>query len=224
MKYDEKNKMKKSAEKIRFLKTRLKTRKKTAGPNTPIPQIPVSPRLRTFRPAALCAVLLLTAAVLFSLCACSTKAPSDSSADPIAQEKDTYQAASLTDFKEAASVYGTVTDMTEQLTYESAAVKGNDRYNIIYMKAVTPEQAEDILFSDSGPDTDPTVNKLRSGDNYCYYEENAAADPASSTAAFYGRYLRIDNVLLIVTGAPEDKTGVQETSEKLFSALGYEPD
>ena len=176
------------------------------------------------------ALTLMMLVLLFSLSACSSQSPSDSSKNSVSaeSESDTYQAPSLDDFKAAASAYGTVTDMTQQLTYESAAVQNNSRYNIIYMKAVTPDQAERILFSESGFDAEnasenPNIQTLRSGGNYCYYEEYASTDPQSNTAAFYGRYLRIDNVLLIVTGAPEDKAGVQGISEKLFQSLGYDP-
>ena len=182
------------------------------------------------RPTFSFVLTLMMLALLFSFSACGSQSMPDSSQDSVTAEaeEDTYQAPSLDDFKAVASAYGTVTDMTQQLTYESAAVQNNSRYNIIYMKAVTPDQAERILFSESGFDTEngsenPNVQTLRSGGNYCYYEEYASTDPQSDTAAFYGRYLRIDNVLLIVTGAPEDKVGVQEISGKLFQSFGYDP-
>ena len=169
-------------------------------------------------------LLLITA--LFGFSACGPISPSGSSKDSVSAENeaDIYRTASLEDFKTAASVYGTVTDMTEQLTYESAAVRDNDQYNMIYIKAVSSKQAERILFSDSDSGADQTdIKKLRSGVNYCYYEEEAPADPQSGTAAFYGRYLRVDNVLILVTGTPDDKDGVQDVSGKLFQSLGYHP-
>ena len=86
-------------------------------------------------------LLLLT--VLLSSCSAGG-APSSGSEDPSLPEgSDVLPAVSLDDFSEAASAYGTVTDMTEQLTFETASVQ-TDRINIIYMKTHTEKQAEKI--------------------------------------------------------------------------------
>ncbi len=161
-------------------------------------------------------LLLLT--VLLSSCSAGG-APSSGSEDPSLPEgSDVLPAVSLDDFSEAASAYGTVTDMTEQLTFETASVQ-TDRINIIYMKTHTEKQAENLI--SGGTDSEDTVTVLRSGQNYSYCEENAPEDPSDGTAAFYGYYLRVDNVLLLVTGSPEDRTFVRETAEEFFTSLGY---
>ncbi len=224
----------------RFYKWTAK--KITAAKTITIPRVLHRPFLQLVLP-------LLLIALLTGLSACASEIPTNSSSENRSTENDTYPSVSLEDFKVAASAYGTVIDMTEQLTYESAAVQGNSQYNIIYMKADTPQQAERILVSEfsssadsddsaysdsdnsaypddasSYSDTEKTnIRTLRCGVNYCYYEEDAPADPEAGTAAFYGRYLRVDNVLLLVTGTAENKAGVKETSAKLFQLLGYAP-
>ena len=107
--------------------------------------------------------------------------------------------------------------MTDQLVFETASVQ-SDRVNIIYMKTHTQQQAENMI---SGSGGENTVTVLRSGQNYSYCEENAPADASDGTEAFYGYYLRVDNVLLLVTGKPEDRELVRETAADLLDSLGY---
>lgn len=180
--------------------------------------------------------LLMAALLLFSACSSDKTDGSGGSSSSVSAEVsdsgtagtssgDTgYTAPSLSDFKTAASAYGEVTDLTDLLTYESAAVTDNDRLNIIFMKASSPEEAERLIFEESGSSGDsasnPHIARLRPGSNFAYYEENVPADTASGTEAYYGYYLRVDGTVLLVTGAPEDSELVKETAGELFEALG----
>lgn len=114
--------------------------------------------------------------------------------------------------------------MTGQLTYESAVVTDNDKFNIIYMKTPSSDEARRILFEESAKSPDssasPYITTLRSGVNFDYYEENVP-EGASDAEPFYGYYLRVDGMLLLVTGAPEDRNAVKSTAGKLFEGLGY---
>ena len=179
--------------------------------------------------------LLMAALLLFSACSSDKTDDSSGSSAVSAEISDSgttgsssadagYTAPSLSDFKTAASAYGEVTDLTDQLTYESAVVTGNDRLNIIFMKASSPEEAERLIFEESEDSGDsasnPHIARLRSGSNFAYYEENVPADIASGTEAYYGYYLRVDGTVLLVTGAPEDSELVKETAGEQFEALG----
>ncbi len=198
------------------------------------------------RLAVLTTCLICLAALTLSLSSCNSpeknglsSADSSNSADvPGAGEETAAPKAddsslvpvTLDAFKEAASAYGIVTDTTEQLAFESAAVQ-NGSFTLIYMRANTPEQAEDFL-TDGGKNE---VTALRSGSNYTYYEEISPSGGQSSSDSshspngsgssdgFYGYYLRIENVLLLVTGSPSDEKAVRETAETLFRTLGCTP-
>lgn len=170
--------------------------------------------------ARLLPLLLTLLLLVVALTSCgSGTSPSSGSEDSSSSgaDSDLLAAVSLDDFKEAASSYGTVTDMTDQLVFETASVQ-SDRVNIIYMKTHTQQQAENMI---SGSGGENTVTVLRSGQNYSYCEENAPADASDGTEAFYGYYLRVDNVLLLVTGKPEDRELVRETAADLLDSLGY---
>lgn len=177
-------------------------------------------------------LLLMTAMLLFTACASDSdkngEAPSSSSysAENVKSETentDAYKVSPLTDFKNASSAYGEVTDMTDQLTYESAAVTNNG-INIIYMKTPSADEARRLIFEESADPSDsaasPYITTLRSGSNFDYYEENVP-EGTSGTEPFYGYYLRVDGMLILVTGAPENKEIVKNTAGKLFEALGY---
>ena len=191
-------------------------------------------RYRRIFSKALSLFLLLTAALRFTACTSDADKNGKPLSSPVysaeneennsAENEGSYKVSSLDDFKTAASAYGTVSEMTGQLTYESAVVTDNDKFNIIYMKTPSSDEARRILFEESekSPESSasPYITTLRSGVNFDYYEENVP-EGASDAEPFYGYYLRIDGMLLLVTGAPEDRNAVKSTAGKLFEGLGY---
>ena len=191
-------------------------------------------RYRRIFSKALSLFLLLTAALLFTACTSDSDKNGEPPSSPVysaeneennsAENEGSYKISSLDDFKTAASAYGTVSEMTGQLTYESAVVTDNDKFNIIYMKTPSSDEARRILFEESAKSPDssasPYITTLRSGVNFDYYEENVP-EGASDAEPFYGYYLRVDGMLLLVTGAPEDRNAVKSTAGKLFEGLGY---
>lgn len=145
----------------------------------------------------------------------------DNSADSSATVSIAGSIVSTEDFKAAASHYGTVADLTDQLSYEAAVVTDSDRFNIIFMDLPTPEQAERMIYEqdENGSGKNPYVTLLSADTDPVIYEENCPADESLGFEAYYGYYLRSGSMLLIVTGAPEDKEDITAAAENIFANL-----
>ena len=127
-------------------------------------------RYRRIFSKALSLFLLLTAALLFTACTSDSDKNGEPLSSPVysaeneennsAENEGSYKISSLDDFKTAASAYGTVSEMTGQLTYESAVVTDNDKFNIIYMKTPSSDEARRILFEESAKSPD-SISRIR---------------------------------------------------------------
>ncbi len=137
------------------------------------------------------------------------------SSEDVPVSDDTYEAATMESFQSEAASWGEVSDVTDQLTYEASVMK-SEKLTMIYMKTNNVEQAENILI-DNTSDEESHVKVLRQGGNYTYYEE----EQKDGDEPFYGYYLRIENVLLLVTGAPEDRQQIKSAAGELFQKMGY---
>lgn len=134
----------------------------------------------------------------------------------------TYPVTSVDAFKEAAAKFGEVHDMTEALGYEAAAVSG-DNLNLIYMKLDDAAAAKSMALGDKDKDG-VELKVINSGANYDYYEEIVDADSADTMdglGSVYGIYLRVDNMLILVTGTVENKNEVKTQAHAFYTGLGY---
>ena len=137
------------------------------------------------------------------------------------EAEKTYPVATIEAFKEAAGKYGDVRDMTDTLGYESAAVSTED-INLIYMKLDDAAAAKSMALGDKG--TEGVELKVTySGANYDYYEETVdpESEVSSEIGAVYGIYLRVDNMLILVTGTADNKDDVKVTAHEFYTGLGY---
>lgn len=131
----------------------------------------------------------------------------------------TYPVTDVDKFKEAAGKYGEVRDMTEALGYEAAAVSG-DKLNLIYMKLDDAAAAKSMALGDKGADG-VELNVIDSGSNYDYYEEIVDSNVSSQLGSVYGIYLRVDNMLILITGSVENKNDIKTQAHEFYTGLGY---
>ena len=109
--------------------------------------------------------------------------------------------------------------MTEALGYEAAAVSGNE-LNLIYMKLDDAAAAKSMALGDKGADG-VELNVIDSGSNYDYYEEIVDSNVSSQLGSVYGIYLRVDNMLILITGSVENKNDVKTQAHEFYTGLGY---
>lgn len=135
------------------------------------------------------------------------------------EAEKTYPVTTVDTFKEAAGKYGDVHDMTEALGYESAAVSG-DGLNLIYMKLDDAAAAKSMALGDQGVDG-VELKVMDSGANYDYYEEIVDSSVSEDLGSVYGIYLRVDNMLILITGTVENKDDVKAQAHEFYTGLGY---
>ena len=135
------------------------------------------------------------------------------------QTETTYPVTTIDAFKEAAGKYGDVHEMTEALGYESAAVSGDD-LNLIYMKLDDAAAAKSMALGDQGVDG-VELKVIDSGANYDYYEEIVDTGVSAEPGSVYGIYLRVDNMLILITGKVENKDNVKTQAHEFYTGLGY---
>ncbi len=135
------------------------------------------------------------------------------------QTEISYPVTTVDAFKEAAGKYGEVHDMTEALGYESAAVSG-ESLNLIYMKLDDAAAAKSMAMGDKGVDG-VELKVIDSGANYDYYEEIVDLSVSEDLGSVYGIYLRVDNMLILITGTAENKNDVKTQAHEFYTGLGY---
>ena len=131
----------------------------------------------------------------------------------------TYPVTDIDKFKEAAGKYGEVHDMTEALGYEAATVPG-DELNLTYIKLDDAAAAKSMALGDKGADG-VELKVIDSGSNYDYYEEIVDSSVSSELGSVYGIYLRVDNMLILITGTVENKNDVKTKAHEFYTGLGY---
>ncbi|MCI8283738.1 MAG: hypothetical protein HFE90_00470 [Firmicutes bacterium] len=147
----------------------------------------------------------------------SSEAPASSEANNAADDKLTV--ISFDDFKNAASVYGDLHDMSDSFGYPAAAVTG-ENINIIYMTPKTEADAKSMILEENSSETQ-NIKVVSSGSNFEYYEETAEAKEDESIEAFYGYYLRADNMAILITGPLDKKDTVKQEAVNFYNKLGY---
>ena len=131
----------------------------------------------------------------------------------------TYPVTDIDKFKEAAGKYGEVRDMPEEFGYEAATVSG-DELNLTYIKLDDAAAAKSMALGDKGADG-VELNVIDSGSNYDYYEEILDSNVSSQLGSLYGIYLRVDNMLILITGSVENKNDVKTRAHEFYTGLGY---
>lgn len=131
----------------------------------------------------------------------------------------TYPVTDIDKFKEAAGKYGEVHDMPEEFGYEAATVSG-DKLNLTYIKLDDAAAAKSMALGDKGTDG-VELNVIDSGSNYDYYEEIMDPSVSSELGSVYGIYLRVDNMLILITGSVENKNDVKKQAHEFYTGLGY---
>ncbi len=182
-------------------------------------------------------IIILSLLLIFALTACSSpqnssgqdsEAPGFPSADNPSDGADSSSPGSdgtslpvvtLDDFKRAAAKYGEVQDMSDSFGYPSAAVTG-ELINLIY---ITPDSEKTAVSMITGEDEDESENiqVVASGDNYQYYEEFAESIPDEDIEAFYGYYLRVENMAILITGPADKREDVKKEAKSFYNELGY---
>lgn len=172
--------------------------------------------------AALCALSLLLIST-----ACGTGVPGTEGAGSTEGSSGTlpeghYSTISADRFREAVSGFGEIDDSSETLGFEALAVHSDNDLNYIYVKRDTDTQAKEMLFgNEESPNTGVTIDIA--GPNYGYYEEKGTTENGYDTP-FYGYYLRVGSMVLMVTGKPDDSENVKSAAIAFFKKLGYEYD
>lgn len=131
----------------------------------------------------------------------------------------TYPVTDIDKFKEAAGKYGEVRDMPEEFGYEAATVSG-DELKLTYIKLDDAAAAKSMALGDKGADG-VELNVIDSGSNYDYYEEIVDSSVSSESGSLYGIYLRVDNMLIFITGTVENKNDVKTQAHEFYKGLGY---
>ena len=131
----------------------------------------------------------------------------------------TYPVTDIDKFKEAAGKYGEVRDMPEEFGYEAATVSG-DELNLTYIKLDDAAAAKSMALGDKGADG-VELNVIDSGSNYDYYEEILDSSVSSEPGSLYGIYLRVDNMLILITGSVENKNDVKTQAHEFYTGLDY---
>lgn len=132
---------------------------------------------------------------------------------------DKLTAASFDDFKKAALAYGDLHDMSDSFGYPAAAVTGGN-INIIYLTPANEADAKSMILEENGGETQ-NIKVVSSGGNFEYYEETAEAKEDESIEAFYGYYLRADNMAILITGPLDKKDTVKQEAINFYNKLGY---
>lgn len=167
---------------------------------------------------------LLALSLLLISTACGTGVPGaggpESAGSSEALPQGHYSTVSPDRFREAVSGLGEVYDSSEELGFEALAVHTDDELNYIYVMRDTDTQAKEMLFgNEKSPNKGVSIDVA--GPNYGYYEEQGTAENGYDVP-FYGYYLRVGSMILMVTGKPDNSEQVKEKALTFFKSLGYE--
>ena len=80
--------------------------------------------------------------------------------------------------------------------------------------------AKSMIFGGAGS-INQNVTVVKAGDNYDYYEEKSDSNESPENS-FFGYYLRVDNMLLLVTGPANDSNSVRSKAKSFFQKFGYD--
>lgn len=149
----------------------------------------------------------------------SSDAPSAPSESAENTNGDKLTAVSFNDFKKTASEYGDLHDMSDSFGYHAAAVTG-ENINIIYLTPTNADDAKSMILEENSSEPQ-NIKVVSSGSNFEYYEETAEAKEDESIEAFYGYYLRADNMAILITGPLEKKDSVKQEAVNFYNKLGY---
>lgn len=141
------------------------------------------------------------------------------SADPQAVRGESYPPASLDTFKAVASSYGEVYDMSETFGCDAAAVSG-ESVSLVYLALKDEAEAMSMALGDKDLEG-VSLDVVSSGSNYDYYEEIYQSNEQPDGGSFYGLYLRVDNVLILISGPLADQDSVKAEAVDFYSQLGY---
>lgn len=166
----------------------------------------------------ICAALMAAVMLTMGAAGCSKTEGLDSS-EPEVVNNVSLEVTSIDKFKEAAESYGEIYDMTEILGFESAAVS-SEELNLIYMALDDSAAAKSMALGDLGNEG-VEIETIDSGKNYEYYEETVSSDAETDISSIYGLYLRVDNMLILVTGDLNDKDSVRDKAVAFYEGLGY---
>lgn len=127
---------------------------------------------------------------------------------------------SMNKFKSAVSGFGEVQDMTEDYGFDACMVREEDGNVYIYMFMPTEEMADQLITdADGDGQADPGLEILKSGDNFAYYRQSGETDQQGIPISEYA--LRVENMLILVSGGSDRETAIKEQTEKLLKTLGY---
>lgn len=169
------------------------------------------------------ALLALSLLLMATACGASnpeTAGPGSAEASSEPLPKGHYSTISADRFKEAVSGLGDIDDSSDQLGFEALAVHADTGLNYIYVMRDTDTQAKEMLFgNEESPNVGVSIDIA--GPNYGYYEEQGTAENGYDPT-FYGYYLRVGSMIIMVTGPADDSENVKTTAVNFFKKLGYE--
>ena len=165
--------------------------------------------------------------LLLSLAACGSEqtagagsAEGSSLQETPVQSSDSYEPVSMNRFKKAAADLGEAQDVSEDFGFDACMVTGEDGTNYIYMYLSSDDMADQLLTDGDGDGlTDPGLQLIKSGGNYEFYKE--IYENEESGATIRGYYLRVENMLILITGDQEAEETVMSDADTLFRSLGY---
>ena len=134
--------------------------------------------------------------------------------------KDKLATIDKTKFSEIAASYGEIQDVSEEFGFDALAVHSDNEMNYIYMMLQNDAAAKSMLFGGAGS-INQNVTVVKAGDNYDYYEEKSDSNESPENS-FFGYYLRVDNMLLLVTGPANDSNSVRSKAKSFFQKFGYD--
>lgn len=133
--------------------------------------------------------------------------------------EDRLDTVSKESFTEIVTAYGEIQDVSKDFGFDALAVHSDNSLNYIYMMLQNDAAAKSMIFGNADS-INPNVSIVKTGDNYDYYEEKYESDE-NSRNSFFGYYLRVDNMLLLVTGPINDSNAVRSGAKSFFRELGY---
>ncbi len=172
---------------------------------------------------------ILVLMILLSLTACGSDGAnpaaegdsgSFSSQEEPARSSDSYSSVSMNRFKDVASDFGTAQDVSDDFGFDACMVEGEDGTDYIYMYLSSSDMAEQLITDGNGDGMmDPGLKIIRAGANYEFYTEYYENEEKDTTVCGY--YVRVDNMLIFVTGEKSEEEKVRSNAETLFGSLGY---